>query len=141
MNCVRCGAEIPPQERPGRPRVKCEACSPSRPRRKWKPEQASAAPPAPPVAVLALAEAVAEGPGRNEAAVRAQLGAVGRLDSIAGAAALDAAIALDSPRIGAVGRATLLKEMRTAAAEALKGAAPAGRLVDELRAQRARRSG
>ena len=122
--CTKCGAEIPPQDRPGRPRTKCEKCAPPRPRR--NPD------PAPVVAIH-------DGPGRNEAVVRAQLGAAGRLDSIAGAAALDAAIALDSPRIGAMGRATLLKEMRTAAAEALKGAAPAGRLVDELRAKRARR--
>lgn len=131
MNCTACGKPIPPQTRPGRPRTKCEECSPSRPRRKHAPAP--------------LAPVEPQGAGHNERVVRDRLGALGRLDTVPGAAALDAAVALDAGGVTGSARAALLKEMRTAAAEAGKGASMPGGILgglrDELAQRRGRRAG
>ena len=127
LTCGNCRSEFPKPAR-GRPPKRCEACR-------------SGAQPANVIPVR-HGEATA---GRNEATVRARLGAVGRLDTISGAAALDAAIALDTSGVVGSARAALLKEMRTAAAEAEKGAAQPGGILgglrDELAQRRGRRAG
>lgn len=126
--CQDCRREFPRGAR-GRPPKRCPAC-------RELADQATKPillPDAPPVS----GEETAGRPqGRNERAVRAALEAANRLESIPGAAALDAAVALDTMALTGAARAALLKEMRTAAAEALKGVVKSGSKVDEIRAAR-----
>src|SRR4051812_10735089 len=119
-----CGAVIPPQIGPGRPRVKCETCKPSV--RRERPAKTPAAT----VSALVKPESV----GTLEAAIRAELDRYGRADSPDGAAALYAARLLDVGGHTGSSAASLLRECRSATEAAIKGATGAGDVVDELRA-------
>lgn len=119
--CADCGSKLPTQTGAGKPRVYCESCSPAR--RRGKP--ASTVSPLPHAAG-----------GKVEAATRATLESAGRLDTVAGAAALALAEILDSGGQSGSSAAALVKELRATIAEALEGVRTTSSLVDELRARR-----
>lgn len=143
-----CGRPLPePGPGGGRPRTKCEVCSPSRPRKssgsaRGEPEQPAV------VQVLLPNDA---GPGRFGpepvdgtvvpesvyAATLGQLAAAERAHTAAGATALALALALDARPVnpGPVANA-LLKAMDVA----LAGAKPAADALDELRKRRERKA-
>lgn len=79
--------------------------------------------------------------GPLERAVRTTLEEFGRTDTPDGAAALYAARLLDEGGHTGASAASLLRELRAAAADATKGASTGMDLVDELRAKRAQRRG
>jgi hypothetical protein len=126
MSCRKCGNGLPPQLGPGRRRTMCETCSPRDKRERHKPARVTSLPSA---------------AGSLAATVVDRLTEAGREDTIDGRAAIAAALVLDSGEHSAAGRAALQREMRTAAADALRGASAGQDLVDELRARRARRLG
>ena len=124
-----CGRPIvhPPT---GRRRTKCETCSPTKSR-------TTVVPLPPPGAPVRGTTRMSVGE-----AVRAELDAVGRLDTVDGAAAVYAADMLDAGGHTGPSAAALLKEVRAAVEAAKKGAQAGASLVDELRRRReVRRSG
>jgi hypothetical protein len=127
-NCD-CGAPIPPQVGPGRPRTKCDACR----RVRSRPERRKGI--VTPLRAETAAAAVAE-PVSLETAIRAELDRYGRADSPDGAAALYAARVLDMGGHTGSSAASLLREMRTAVEAAVRGVPAEGDVVDELRAKR-----
>lgn len=127
-NCASCGVELPVPKGSGRPRTKCESCSPTRERdtRRRAPHKlAEVAPLEPPRKSGGLLEAT-----------RAQLEAAGRLDTIAGQAALVLAEQLVSGQHSGAGYAALVKELRATIAEALDGAAVVDDPLDEIKRRR-----
>lgn len=129
-----CGAEIALPKGRGRPRSKCEACSPPRSKVTSTPGVVT---PFVPRAVPSTPVAPA---GGLEASVRATLEQADRIDTPDGAAALYAARMLDQDDHSGTSAATLLREMRSAVAAATKGAATGDDFVDELRERRRRRA-
>jgi hypothetical protein len=73
------------------------------------------------------------------ASTRAELEEVNRLESSDGAVAMHLAGLLESGEYNAQGAAALAKAHAEAKGRALKGAEPAGSMVDELRRRRANR--
>jgi hypothetical protein len=80
-------------------------------------------------------------PGTLEAAIRTELERFDRVECPDGAAALYAARMLDAGGHTGASAASLLRECRVAVEAAIKGIAPAGDVVDELKAKRRARSG
>lgn len=130
-----CGRPVPPQTGPGKPRTKCEVCSPSR---------AKGAPPRPgrPAPVAALPEReLPPGCAGLVAETRAALLAVGKLDSPAGALAILQAGMLEDGGHTASGVAALAKQLLATMALAVGDAPVAADRLDELAARRAGKTG
>jgi len=73
------------------------------------------------------------------AAVRSELTAAARLDSMLGQAALALAGRIDSPHESGASVASLVKQLRETMVDALKGAEKAADVLDEIRARRDRK--
>jgi len=132
-----CGRSFTPPPGPGRPRVKCEVCSPPGKRHKTEPRR-----PAAEVHQLPLAAPAAiPGPRGVVAATQDALEAAGRAETPLGAIALQLARTIVEGGHTASGLAALSKELRNTMEEALAGAPRAADLVDELKERRARRRG
>lgn len=123
--CAGCGAELPLPKSSGRPRTKCETCSPTRARdaRRRAPQKLAG------VTSIDLPQH----PPSLVDATRAQLEAAGRLDSVAGQAALILAAQLVGGQHSGAGFAALAKGLREAMGEAMDGAAVADDPLDELK--------
>ena len=120
-----CGRKI---EHPatGRPRQRCEVCSPRKSRGK--------------VVSISAPEVKHERGQRTIAdVVRENLERAGRADTADGIAAIYAAEMLAAGGGTMAAAAALLKELRSASAEALKGAQTEESVIDELRRRRANR--
>ena len=126
MDCQKCFLPLPVQTGRGGKRRYHVECSPKAP----KDGRA-------PVAVLPK---VSTG-GRVQAATLAELEASSRALSPDGVVALHLAQMLDAGDYNAQGAAALAKSHAEALTRALRGAAPAGDAVDELRERRAARRG
>jgi hypothetical protein len=127
--CSKCGGPMPPQAPgPGRPRSKCDRCAGR------KPAEGT---------VVVLPPRTDDNPFQGLlATTRERLEAVGRDGTVAGAAAIHAAMLLEMGGHTASGAAALLKELRAANEEATKNASAGEDLVDELKRRRqARLSG
>lgn len=120
--CQDCGKPLPALKGRGKPRTYCEDCSPTR-RRK-------------PTKVTSLPTPAAPTEGRNVVATRAALESAGRIDTVAGAAALSLAEILDAGGQSGSAAAALVRELRATMEEALQGVRTSTSLVDELRARR-----
>lgn len=128
MRCSKCGKALPVQTGRGRRRTKCEDCSPSRPR----PERRQ-----PVVALPGVATS-----GEVEAATRVELEQADRDGSPDGVVALQMAKLIDAGQYTAQGAAALVKAHAEAMTRAMRNAAVAGDVVDELlERRRARRTG
>lgn len=127
--CVSCGAPLPAPKSSGRPRTKCESCSPARARdaRRRAPHK---------LAEVAPLESSPTRPSGLLGATRRQLEDAGRLDSIAGQAALVLAEQLVNGQHSGAGYAALVRELRATIAEALDGAAVANDPLDEIKLRR-----
>jgi len=132
--CVDCPEILQPQIGRGRPRIRCPQCSVKRRGKSLTVAPTPLGPPPGPESPLEALTGLAAG-------VRAELEAAGRADSVDGMAAIHAAETLDRQDVSGAARASLLREMRTAAADALRAAAPAGGVLDELRRRRDQKSG
>ncbi len=128
--CRDCGAEIPPQIGRGRPRVRCEACSPS------KVEQR----PAPVVKMPLQLPTPADCPNTFYEAIYQKLAEVGQQDSVYAVIALRAADTIDGGVSGSA-EAVLLDRVSRNVEMAMKGAPRAASKLDELRQRRERRTG
>jgi hypothetical protein len=129
--CAGCGVALPPPGQ-GRPRSKCEDCSPRRKRDARRRGVAQ-------VTALPTQEA-AEAPVGVYAATLAALNECERANSPAGAAALAVAHRLDAGQDSGASVAALAKTLPGLLAEALKGVrAKDG--IDEIAERRARRAG
>lgn len=131
-----CGRRFTQKPGPGRPRRKCEVCSPPEARRPAAPALSR------PAAVVELqfaAPAAIPGPRGVVAATQDALEAAGRAETPLGAIALQLARTVVEGGHTASGLAALSKELRSALSAALEGAPQAPDLVDELRERRARR--
>lgn len=125
MDRCECGREIV-QPRTGRPRRRCETCSPTKPRNRIVPIKAPGARPDPTIADV----------------VRESIVQAGKSGTPDGAAAIFAAEMLAAGGMTGPAAAALLREMRAASSDALKNATESTDLVDDLRHRRAeRRSG
>ena len=119
--CITCNAELPARKRGGQRRY-CQSCAP--------------VVRAKPAAVTSLPAPAAPSEGRNVAATRAALQSAGRVETVAGAAALSLAEILDAGGQSGSAAAALVRELRATMDEALQGVRTSTSLVDELRARR-----
>ncbi len=113
-SCAKCGAALPVETGRGRRRKYCEACNPSRPRRK---------PPLAPSVVAATSAPV----GSVLEATRSALVAAGALDTPMGQASLVLASCIDDPGESLAARTQAVKQLREALASVVSAeqAAPA----------------
>jgi hypothetical protein len=137
-----CGRRFTPKPGPGRPRRKCEKCSPPEARRSDAPSQSRPAK----VVDFGLVSPVAtptalSGPRGVVEAAQDALEAAGRAETPLGAIALQLAKTVVEGGHTASGLAALSKELRSALEAALAGAPAAPDLVDELKERRERRRG
>lgn len=131
-SCASCGAPIPPQKGGGRPRTKCEKCSPTR-RRDLKRRA--------PHKLVALdapeepdAEVPASSVGDVTAATLKKLDAADLLDDPSGLAALALARRIDRSMLDTgAGVAALVREHRAALADAMSRAKVAADPLERLR--------
>lgn len=135
-HCEECGAEIPPQQGPQRPRKFCKVCRP--PRNRPNPR------------LIHLPDTPAAAPAREDdpepvepamvARYRQRLEAAGRLDTDEGQHVMHLATLLASGTHTASGAAALSKELWRARDEALRDAPRAADAVDELEERRNRKA-
>lgn len=127
-SCSACGSPIPPQKGGGRPRTKCESCSPPRKRdlKRRAPHKL--------VVVEAAAEPEAPSGGEVEATTRAKLEAAELLDDPSGMAALALARRIDRSMLDTgAGVAALVREHRAALADAMTRGKVAADPLERLR--------
>ena len=132
--CTDCGAPLPAPHSSGRPRTKCEACSPTRARDTRRRAPHKLAP-----ADLVTLPAPSVQAGIVEATTRT-LAEAGRLDSVAGQTALLLAQQLATGAHSGAGYAALAKQLLAAMDAACEGAVVAQDPVDELRRKRDKRA-
>ena len=126
--CAKCGKELPPQVTQGRPRTKCEDCSP----RRVRPDRA--------VAIRSIGPAVVTPDLQTvESATRIMLADV--LDHPQAAIALRLARRLDAEQDSGTGMKALQQSHNAACEIALSSRKGASNALDELRRQRERRIG
>ena len=123
VNTCRCGSVIPPQAGPGRPRRRCEECSPRRPR--------SPVPAAPKAVVTAIRRTPAAGASLVES-TRARLAEVGRDGSPEGLVALLLAGELENGGGSQSGLAALAKQFQVALDVATKDAGAQADVIDGI---------
>ncbi len=122
MDRCECGREIV-QPKTGRPRRRCETCSPTKARNRIVPIKAPGSRPDPTIADVV-----------REAIVQA-----GKAGTPDGVAAIFAAEMLAAGGMTGPAAAALLREMRAASGDALRDVAEAGDIVDDLKKRRAKR--
>lgn len=122
--CRQCGAVIPPQQGPQRPRSYCVDCRPSKNRTN------------PRIITLPAREEPAINPTRLVESYRAVLEAAGRLDTPQGAHVAHLAQLFATGPHTAAGAASLSRELRAALDSALAGVPPTADALDELAARR-----
>ena len=135
-SCSACGSPIPPQKGGGRPRTKCEKCSPPR-KRDLKRR-------APHKLVVVDAEPEAEAPagGDVESTTRAQLERAELLDDPSGMAAIALARRIDRSVLDTgAGVAALVREHRAALADAMTRGRVAADPLERLRLVVAEKTG
>jgi len=126
-NTCGCGREIPPQVGPGRPRTKCDECSPKRIRNRGRASVVRLAP-----AATGGGPAAPEPDGSLSGTVRAQLAAHGRDTTPDGVLALTLAASIDQGTHTGSSLAALAREFRTVLAAALEGTSPEADVIDGI---------
>ena len=130
-SCSGCGGDLPPQVKQGRPRSKCEACSPKRVRR----DRVAQLRPVTPIGA-----AVVEADDLSSEVLTRRL-LVDVLDHPQAAIALRLARRIDSSQDSGTGMKALQQSHAAACEVALASRQSAGSALDELRRQRERRIG
>jgi len=126
-----CGRAIPPQVGPGRPRTKCEECSPTRPRNRGAKTRPAAVVRLPPPATERPQETPAA-PGGLLGTTRAQLAAHGRDETPDGVLALTLAASIEQGTHTGSSLAALAREFRTVLAAAMEGTTPTADVIDGI---------
>lgn len=135
-SCSACGSPIPPQKGGGRPRTKCETCSPPRKRdlKRRAPHKL--------VVVDTEPEAEAPAAGDVESTTRAKLEAAELLDDPSGMAAIALARRIDRSVLDTgAGVAALVREHRAALADAMTRGKVAADPLERLRLVVAEKTG
>ena len=128
--CSECGGPLPPPTQ-GRPRTKCETCSPPRLRdvKRRAPHKLGPLPDAPSAPVAGVYDAVL-----------AELTDADRVQTVAGQRALFLAARMESNIDSGASMAALDRQLGAAVAEAVKNAKRASDPLDEIRRRREERS-